>query len=154
MIYRETAGRAKMHLRYVSNCSLPPHCEHHGSWSHYISANESHGPLHLVTANYVSKRNSRADRKSLSRAPELLRDCVLQVLFRFEPGQLRKINLCLKFSVRCSRKTLRRYFKCYSNWLYIAGKKLSQFTFSPSVFFHADIIPEEGAVKFLIKAGI
>jgi len=58
MIYRETTGRAKMHPRYVFPSSLLTPL-HKREWESRASS--------LVTANYVSKRNSRADGKSLAR---------------------------------------------------------------------------------------
>lgn len=88
----------------------------------------------LATANYVSKRNSRVNGKfPCARTSTRLRSSRLFSL-RAWPT-IRKINLYLKFSMRCSEKTLHRYFKYYLNYLYITGKKLYLSLLSPFLFF-------------------
>lgn len=106
----------------------------------------------LVTANYVSKRNSRVNGKfPCARTSTRLRSSSLFSL-RAWPT-IRKINLYLKFLMCCSEKTLHRYFKYYLNYLYITGKNYLSllFLFCSFVF---DIRLEEDRKNFLIKAYI
>lgn len=100
----------------------------------HISANDrkSRASL-LVTANYVSERNSRANRKfSRARTSTLLRSSSPFSL-RAWPT-IRKINLYLKFP-RCAapRKGCTGILNVILTVFTSLGKKLSQFTFSSSI---------------------